>query len=147
VRSTQPTQAQLVPSIIIVTFLFYKISCCSTVGLDIFSFLYFLPILNRFLAFSAVGQKHCRTVRLGAASIALCFFLFSACFICHRQRKPANQLTAARLLNYEVTNLISICDTAKRKRTSEEVLFFLCLQDGMTPLYFTIFLKQYLYKF
>ena len=40
-------------------------------------------------------QKHCRTVRLGAAYIALCFFLFSTCFISHRERKPAKQITAA----------------------------------------------------
>ena len=46
-------------------------------GLDVFSFFYFLPILNRCLSASAVGQKHCRTVRLGAASDAEYFFLLT----------------------------------------------------------------------
>ena len=51
-------------------------------------FLHCHPILNRFLAFSPFGQKHCRTERLGAASIALCFFLLTVPL--HRPQDAGN---------------------------------------------------------
>ena len=40
------------------------------------------------------GQKRSRLTSPIARDTP-CFFLFSARFICHRQREPANQLTAA----------------------------------------------------
>ena len=59
------------------------------------SFFYFLPILYRCLAVSALGQKHCRIARLERFAL-LCV---SSCsphpFIVHRTRGVGSQLTAA----------------------------------------------------
>ena len=71
--------------------------------------------------------------RLGAASIALCFFLFSACCICHRQRKPANQLTATVITNV-VSEVRELSRWQKKiKGYSNEYPLILAPQTGLEP--------------
>ena len=92
VRSTQPTQALLVPCIACNA---YQQITKATQDSMFLSFFYFLPILDRCLSVSAVGQKHCRATSLGALRTALCFFPFRPPFLVRRTRSGSMQLTAA----------------------------------------------------